>query len=83
MQLTKDEKEERQLLEIFQKGPILMPHEQIERLKYLRAKEFHNCCSNVRCTGYHGIEEETICPVCQSALVKSIDINSQTIIISD
>ena len=73
MKLTEQEKQERTYLEELKSSrTIPMMQKDQDRLRYLNAKEFHNCCSNPHCTGYEGIEDEAICPKCKSKLVKSI-----------
>ena len=73
MKLTEREQQERTYLEGLKASrTIPMMQKDQDRLRYLNTKEFHNCCSNPRCTGYEGTEKETICPKCKSKLVKSI-----------
>jgi hypothetical protein len=73
MKLTEKEQQERKYLqEQKQSRTIPMMQEAQDRLRYLNKKEFHNHCSNPRCTGYEGTEEETICPKCKSKLFKLI-----------
>jgi hypothetical protein len=73
MQLIEQERQELILLEGLKASrTIPMMQKDQERLRYLLAKEFHNCCSNPHCMGYMGTENETICPKCKSNLIKSI-----------
>jgi uncharacterized paraquat-inducible protein A len=73
MKLTEQEQQERNYLEGLKASrTIPMMQKDQNRLRYLNAKEFDNCCSNPHCTGYEGKDEETTCPKCQSKLVKSI-----------
>ena len=73
MKLTEEEKEEIIYLQNLQKSrTIPMFQEKQDRLRYLNAKEFHNCCSNIHCTGYEGTDEEISCAKCGSKLHKTI-----------
>ena len=73
MKLTKEEVTERTYVQGLQQSrTIPMFQEKQDRLKYLNAKEFHNCCSNIHCTGHEGTEEETECPKCGSKLHETI-----------
>jgi len=73
MTLTVEEQNEREyLLEIRKsRTRVMMPLEQ-DRLSYITKKEFHNCCSNIHCSGYEGSEIETNCPKCNYPLHKLI-----------
>ena len=72
MKLTDKEQQEITYLKRL-KGSKTIPMMQKdqERLKYLNLKNLHNCCLNPHCTGYEGADKETICPKCQSKLMKS------------
>jgi len=71
MKLTEQEQQEITYLEGLKASrTIPMMQKNQYRLRYLNAKEFHNCCSNPHCTGYEGTEEETICHKCKSKLHK-------------
>lgn len=73
MKLTEQEiKELRSLRTLTRNMNIPMTSKDQDRLKYLNAKEFHNCCSNPHCTGHEGSENENICPKCKSKLFKLI-----------
>ncbi len=73
MKLTEKEEQERIYLEGLKSSrTIVMMQNDQDRLKFLNAKEFHNCCPNPQCTGYDGSDIETICPICNSNLIKSI-----------
>ena len=73
MKLTDQEQQEKSYLEGLKASrTIPMMQKDQGRLRYLNAKEFHNCCSNPQCTGYEGTEQETICKNCRRKLVKSI-----------
>lgn len=71
MKLTDKEEQEREYL-LGLKSSRTIPMRQVDqdRLCYLNYKEFHNQCSNVRCTGYEGTEEEATCPKCGEELFK-------------
>ena len=69
MKLTEQEQQEITYLEGLKASrTIPMMQKNQYRLRYLKVKEFHNCCSNPHCTGYEGTEEETICHKCKSKL---------------
>lgn len=71
MKLTQEEQQELKMLRDKQgSGTMILMQDAFERLQYLNKKEFHNCCTNPRCTGYEGANEETICPVCGHPLFK-------------
>lgn len=70
--LTPEEKIKQMNLRNMLNQNIFMSEEQHNLLKMLSRKEFHNCCSNPICTGYHGKDQETICPKCHSNLFKLI-----------
>lgn len=73
MKLTEEEKEERFYLERLKSSrTIPMFQEKQDRLRHLNAKEFHNHCSNIHCTGYEGTEDEITCIKCGSKLHKTI-----------
>lgn len=70
MTLTEKEQVEINLLRQEQKECLYMPKMYFERLEYLQKKQWHNCCLNPKCTGYEGMEIETVCPKCKSILYK-------------
>ena len=72
MKLDDKEQQEINLLHEMQRSNMPLSPFRYDRLIYLHRKEFHNCCSNPKCTGYEGTEIETICPKCQSELFKVI-----------
>jgi hypothetical protein len=73
MKLTEQEQQEKAyLMDLKASRTIPMMQKDQDRLRFLNAKEFHNCCSNHHCTGYQGTEEETICPKCHRKLWKNI-----------
>ena len=73
MKLSEIEKQEKLDLEGLQNCiTIPMSKTQVDRLKYLQNKQWHNCCPNPRCEGYEGTDNEFICLKCSCKLVKSI-----------
>lgn len=71
MKLTDSELNEIMMLRAYQKSSRYpMSQEQFDRLKYLRWKEVHNCCSNPQCIGYEGEDHEFVCPYCKHRLFK-------------
>lgn len=71
MKLTSSEEQER--LELQKPSTkIPMSPKDYNRLKYLNNKYWHNECSNPRCLGYLGTDQETDCPICLKELNKLI-----------
>jgi len=59
MKLTQEEVQEKIYLENLQSSRTMpMMQSEFDRLRHLNAKEFHNHCSNIHCTGYEGSDEE-------------------------
>ncbi len=73
MKLTASEQHELLQLEALQESVTeLMQRINYTRLEYLRAKKWHNRCINLKCRGYKGRDQDTVCPHCQAELAKTI-----------
>jgi len=51
--------------------PMLQPD--MDRLEYLRRKQFVNCCINPTCEGFEGNNSDVVCPKCGQRLLKKND----------
>ncbi len=71
MPLTPEESQEKTDLEgLCRCVTIPMSLTQFDRLNFLRKKQWENCCSNPRCIGFQGTDEDIVCPHCNYFLYK-------------